>query len=209
MTMPHIMSQAARIAMAPLLLLLQAAPAHAHIVSIRLGDFYAGALHPLTDLQDVILWTALGILAGSLGAARGRWLVLVFPLGLLAGITAAHAFGTALAGPVVNSGLILLLGLLLAIAPRIPLAGICAIAFAIALIRGAVNAADLAPQSDRLLFAAGLTCAGYVTITLMMALAVAFMQPGSTTGWRGIAIRSLGGWVAAIGLMMLGLSFAT
>jgi hypothetical protein len=48
-----------------------------------------------------------------------------------------------------------------------------------------------------------------VTITLMMALAVAFMQPGSTKGWRGIAIRSLGGWVAAIGLVMLGLSFAT
>jgi urease accessory protein len=208
-TRPGIRTLSFPIAIAPLLLLLQAAPAHAHIVSIRLGDFYAGALHPLTDLEDIILWTALGILAGSLGAARGRWLVLIFPLGLLAGITVANASGSVLAGPVLNSGLILLLGLLLAIAPRIPLAGLCAIAFAVALIRGAVNAADLAPQNDRLLFAAGLTCAGYVMITLVMALAVAFMQSDSIASWRGIAIRSLGGWVAAIGLMMLGLSFAT
>jgi len=42
-----------------------------------------------------------------------------------------------------------------------------------------------------------------------MALAVAFIQPEITTGWRHITLRSLGGWIAAIGLMMLGLSFAT
>jgi urease accessory protein len=203
------MRRVARIAIPLLVALLRAAPAHAHIVSIRLGDFYAGALHPLTDLQDLILWAALGVLAGSLCAAKGRWLVLIFPLGLLAGLTAANWLNTGVAGPLVNSGLILLMGLLLAAAPRIPLAALCAIAFAVAAVRGAVNAADLVPQSDRLLFAAGLACAGYVTITLLMALAVAFMQPEITTGWRHIAIRSLGGWIAAIGLMMLGLSFAT
>ena len=198
-----------RIAIAPLLLLLHGAPAQAHIVSIRLGDFYAGALHPLTDLQDLILWAALGVLAGALGAAKGRWLVLIFPIGLLAGMTAANWLGTATMGPVLNASMILLLGLLLAAAPRIPLAGLCMIAFAVALVRGAVNAGDLAPQSDRLLFAAGLACAGYVTITLLMAIAVAFIQPEITTGWRHITLRSLGGWIAAIGLMMLGLSFAT
>ena len=198
-----------RIAIAPLLLLLHGAPAQAHIVSIRLGDFYAGTLHPFTDLQDLILWAALGVLAGSLGAAKGRWLVLIFPIGLLAGMTAANWLGTATMGPVLNASMILLLGLLLAAAPRIPLAGLCMIAFAVALVRGAVNAGDLAPQSDRLLFAAGLACAGYVTITLVMAIAVAFIQPEITTGWRHITLRSLGGWIAAIGLMMLGLSFAT
>ena len=51
-----------------------AQPAAAHIVSSRLGDFYAGAVHPLTGLQDVILWTALGILAGAQPAAQARWL---------------------------------------------------------------------------------------------------------------------------------------
>ena len=70
-----------RVGFATVVLLAAAQPADAHIVASRLGDFYAGALHPLTDLQDGVLWTALGLLAGSLGATHGRWLVLVLPSG--------------------------------------------------------------------------------------------------------------------------------
>lgn len=190
-----------------LLLLANAQPAHAHIVSIRLGDFYAGALHPLTDLQDVLLWSALGILAGALGAAKGRWLVLVFPLGLVAGVVAAGSIGPSAGNAALTACLILLLGLLLASAIRIPLSALCVIAFAIAATRGAANASELAPASDRLLFAAGLASAGYVTITLIMALTVAFKPNETAAPWRGIAIRSLGGWISAIGLMMAGLAF--
>ena len=78
--------------------------ADAHIIASRLGDFYAGALHPLSDLQDLILWAAMGVLAGSLGAARGRRLVLVFPLGLLAGLVLGRAFGVVSAGPAADAG---------------------------------------------------------------------------------------------------------
>jgi hypothetical protein len=85
---------------------------------------------------------------------------------------------------------------------------LCAIAFGVALVRGAANAGDLAPQSDRLLFAAGLGCAGYVAITLVAALVASFKRPEPAMAWRSIAIRSLGGWIAAIGLMMMGLAFA-
>jgi urease accessory protein len=85
---------------------------------------------------------------------------------------------------------------------------LCAIAFGAALVRGAANAGDLAPQSDRLLFAAGLGCAGYVVITVVTALVAGFRRPEPSMAWRGIALRSLGGWIAAIGLMMMGLAFA-
>jgi urease accessory protein len=191
-------------------LVTQAPAAQAHIVASRLGDFYAGALHPLTDLQDIVLWLAMGVLAGSLGAARGRWLVLVFPLGLLAGLILDRRFGLALAAPAVNAGIILVLGLLLAAAARIPAALLCAIAFGLAVMRGAANAADFAPETDRLLFAAGLAGAGYAAITLTMALTLAFRRPdaGPSMEWRGIAIRAFGGWIAAIGLMMVGFAFA-
>ena len=66
----------ARTSIATATLVASAQAADAHIVASRLGDFYTGALHPLTDLQDLILWVAMGVLAGSLGAAKGRWLVL-------------------------------------------------------------------------------------------------------------------------------------
>ena len=203
--------QLGRLGIAAAILFAQAEAAQAHIVASRLGDFYAGALHPLTDLQDVILWTAMGVLAGSLGAARGRWLVLVFPLGLLAGLILGRVFGALSAGPATNAGTILELGLLLAAAARIPTGLLCVIAFGLAVMRGAANTGDLGPETDRLLFAAGLACAGYAAITLIMALTLTFRRTdaGPSLEWRGIAIRAFGGWIAAIGLMMVGFAFAS
>jgi urease accessory protein len=192
-------------------LLAQASPAEAHIVALRLGDFYAGALHPLTDLQDIILWGAMGVLGGMLGAARGRWLVLVFPLGLLAGLALAQSFEITLTGSTVDAAMVLVLGLLMATAVRIPMAVLCALAFALAVIRGAANATDLGPETDRLLFAAGLACSGYAVITLVMALALAFRGADTSApiSWRKITLQALGGWIAAIGLMMVGYGLAS
>jgi urease accessory protein len=185
--------------------------ADAHIVAARLGDFYAGALHPLTDLQDVVLWVAMGVLAGALGAARGRLLILLFPLGLVIGLSMGNISGFTPPGPAVNAGILLVLGLLLAAEARLPTGLLAAIAFSLAVIRGAANADDLGPETDRLLFGLGLASAGYVAITLIMAVTLAFRKAdgGPTTAWRGIAIRAIGGWIAAIGLMMAGLAFAT
>jgi urease accessory protein len=184
--------------------------AEAHIVASRLGDFYTGALHPLTDLQDLILWTAMGVLAGSLGS-RGRWLVLLFPLGLLAGLVLDRAFGIVSAGPAADAGIILVLGLLLAAEARIPTALLCSIAFGLAVMRGAANAGGVGPETNQPLYAAGLVCAGYASITLTMALTLAFRRAevGTSMAWRGIAIRAVGGWIAAIGIMMVGLALAS
>ncbi len=199
----------ASIATATLVASVQAADAH--IVASRLGDFYTGALHPLTDLQDLILWAAMGVLAGSLGASRGRWLVLAFPLGLLAGLVLGRATGFVSAGPAADAGMILVLGLLLAAAVRMPTALLCAIAFGLAVMRGAANAGDVGPETNQPLYAAGLVCAGYAAITLTMALTLAFRRAevGTSMAWRGIAIRAVGGWIAAIGIMMVGLALAS
>jgi urease accessory protein len=153
----------------------------------------------------------MGMLAGSLGASKGRWLVLAFPLGLLAGLGLGRATGFVSAGPAADAGMILVLGLLLAAAVRMPMALLCAIAFGLAVMRGAANAGDLGPETNRLLFAAGLACAGYAAITLTMAVTLAFRRPeaGASMAWRGIAIRAFGGWIAAIGLMMVGFAYAS
>lgn len=199
-----------QVLMCAAVLLAQANPAEAHIVAARLGDFYMGALHPFTDLQDVILWIAMGVLAGSLGVSKGRWLILVFPLGLLAGLPLGHIFGAASAG-LADATMMLVIGLMLAAAARIPTSALCAIAFGSAVIRGAANGADLGPDIDRVLFAAGLVCVGYTMITLTMALTVVFRQagPDGSASWRTITVRALGGWIAAIGLMMASLALAS
>jgi urease accessory protein len=200
----------ARLPIATTMLVASAQAADAHIIASRLGDFYAGALHPLIDLEDLILWVAMGVLAGSLGASKGRWLVLAFPFGLLTGLVLQRMTGLVSPGPAVGPAMILVLGLLLAAAARIPTVLLCASAFGLAVMRGAANAGDLAPDANQLLFAAGLACAGYAAITLTMAVTLAFgrQDAGASTAWRGIAIRAFGGWIAAIGLMMVGFVLA-
>jgi urease accessory protein len=117
----------------------------------------------------------------------------------------------AAAGSTTDAAMILVLGLLLAAAIRIPTSLLCTLAFALAVIRGAANAADLGSDTDRSLFAAGLACVGYVVVTLIMALALVFRGTDATNSitWRQITLRALGGWIAAIGLMMVGLSLAS
>jgi len=191
-------------------LIVPAGSAHAHLIGTRFGDFYAGAFHPLTDLNDVVLWIALGLLAGSLGAPRSRWLVVLFPIGLVAGFTLAIADGTNFSGDVANATLIALLGLVLAAGLRLPAPLLGLIAFALAAMRGIANAAAVEPATNLVLFGAGLACAGYATMTLTMAIVVAFRraEAGAASAWRGIALRALGGWIAAIGLMMVGFTLA-
>jgi hydrogenase/urease accessory protein HupE len=194
--------------MATAMLLAGASTAEAHIVAARLGDFYMGVVHPLTDLQDVVLWTATGVLAGTLGAAKGRWLIAVFPLGLLVGLSLGQVF-SATSTQLSDAAMMLAIGLLLAAAAQVPTFMLCAIAFAVAVIRSAANGADLGPETDRLLFAAGLACVGYGAITLAMALTAVFTNSDGVASWRTIAVRALGGWIAAIGLMMASLVLAS
>jgi len=192
-------------------LLLVAQCADAHIVSSRLGDFYAGALHPLTDLQDGVLWTALGLLAGSLGAIHGRWLVLVAPVGLLLGFTVGLSSGSAWIGSLSASGMMVLLGLLLALGLRINVAALCAIALVLCLMRGVANAAGVGTGTDTVLFGLGVALSGYVFITLITALTFTFrkLEVQPTRTWRDIALRACGSWIAAIGLMMGGFALAS
>ncbi len=180
--------------------------AEAHIVGARLGDFYAGALHPLTDPQDILLWLALGLLAGTRGPVRARWLVPGFPLALAAGAAIGLRFALVAPGPASNAAMTAALGLLLAVAVRLPGIALVLLAVFVGLLRGLANAGGIGPQTDPVLFTAGLTSAGYVVITLSTALAVQFHGQGG--GWRGIALRACGSWIAAIGVMMGGFALA-
>jgi hypothetical protein len=57
--------------------------------------------------------------------------------------------------------------------------------------------------TDHLLFIGGMTAIGYMFMTLVIGSMTAFLQGGG--GWRKIAARAGGSWVAAIGIMVLGL----
>ena len=177
-------------------------PAQAHLASTRLGDFYGGALHPLSGFEFVLPWLALVILAALQGAHRGRWLFAIFPVGLLIGsalsvlaphVTFIGAF---------NIAVISITGLLVAWGVVIPLPLFLALAMTAALGPGYENGAAITSQTDPILFIAGIATVGYVFSTLAGATTLAFLE--GRGGWRPVALRAVGSWIAAVGIMIVG-----
>ncbi len=60
-------------------------------------------------------------------------------------------------------------------------------------------------ETNTLLFVSGVACVGYVVIALVTAATVAFLRGEA---WRRIALRALGSWVTAIGIMLIAFRFA-
>ena len=182
------------------------ATAHAHLVDMRLGDFYGGALHPLTDLQQILPWVALAALTAFQGPQRARWVIMVFPLALLAGSMATSVLPALPFVSIADLSLIAITGLAVAAAVRIPLPVLLAIATVMGLLHGYENGQAMVASTDRLLFISGVTAIGYAALALLTGGAVAFLREG---GWRPIALRASGSWVAAVGIMVLGLQMFT
>lgn len=181
--------------------------AHAHLVDTRLGDFYGGALHPLTDFQQILPWIALAALAALQGPLRARWLFVVFPLALLAGGAASLVLPPPPFAALLGLVLVALTGLALAVAAPVPLPALLILATVMGLLHGYQNGEAMIASTDQLLFLSGVTAIGYAALALMTGAAIAFLR--GVGGWRPIALRASGSWVAAVGIMVLGLHLAT
>lgn len=181
--------------------------AHAHLVDTRLGDFYGGALHPLTDLQQVLPWIALAALAAFQGPQRARWVVLAFPLALLAGGAASLVLPGPPFAAILDLSLVAITGLALAAAVSLPLPILLAIVTVMGLLHGYQNGEAMVANTDQVLFLSGVTAIGYAVLTLLTGAAIAFLR--GVGGWRPIALRASGSWVAAVGIMVLGLQLFT
>lgn len=181
--------------------------AYAHLVETRLGDFYGGALHPLTDLGQVLPWITLAGLAAFQGTRKARWIVPVFPLALLAGGIASQVMPPLPFAPVLGIALVAVTGLCLAAALDLPLAALLAITAVMGLLHGDENGAAMVASTDQFLFLAGVTTVGYAVLTLATGCAIAFLR--GVGGWRPVALRAGGSWVAAVGIMVFGLQLIT
>jgi len=200
---PGLRPQAAAVALATAALCV-APGVQGHLVTTRFGDFYSGMLHPLTALGTLVPWVALGLLTGLQDVRSGRWVLLVFPAGLLAGAHLAGELPDVGFVPGLNLSTLILAGALAGLALRMSSPVLLAFGLVLGLIHGYENGLAMTPGGSRGLFAAGVTLAGYVGITLITAGA-AFLTRG--TGWGSIAVRAAGSWAAAVGIMMVGMSF--
>jgi urease accessory protein len=180
-----------------------AGPAHAHALSNRFGDFYGGMLHPLTALEHALPIVALGLLAGQEGARAARWLLLAFPLALLVGAGLASVLPPMPWIRPFNHLSFVVLGLLLAAAWRMPLVLLVGLGALFGLTHGYDNGLAASPGSPSYLYALGVAVLGAVALALVSATALAL---SATADWPRIAVRIAGSWIAAIGIMMIGLA---
>jgi urease accessory protein len=175
-------------------------PAAAHTLNNRFGDFYAGVAHPVTALEHAPPLLAMGLLAGQQGERAARWLVLV-PLALLIGAGLAAAAPWLPAMGLLNAASFVVLGLLLAAAWRLLLPVLIALGAVFGISHGYENGRAMAPDTAVHLFVLGVAAAGGVVTALVSAATIDL----AAKPWSRVAVRIAGSWIAAIGIMTIGL----
>jgi len=184
-------------------LALGADAAYAHAASPQAGAFYAGLIHPLTAPEHVLPMVALGLLAGQHGLNKGQGVLLAFTIALAAGAGLAPN-GSALSWiPPLNIGSLVLIGGLVAAAWRLPTGLLYALALLFGATHGYANGAALPLDLSTPIFILGLVAAALLTTGYGSVVADALLRLKPT--WPQVAVRVAGSWVAAVGILVLGM----
>lgn len=183
------------------------APATAHLVGVEFGDFYAGALHVLTGVEHVAGLVAICLLAALQPKSVGRWALVAAPASMLLG--AMVAFVGAAQGEGLALAALALLGGAAALGLRASTAALVALVAFCGVTHGYVNgraAATAALTVDWRLYVVGVASVGALTVTLGTA---AMSRVAGGPVWAPVALRAVGSWIAALGLVMAALGLAT
>ncbi|RLP54878.1 MAG: hypothetical protein D6160_08685 [Ketobacter sp.] len=170
----------------------------AHLVTTRLGEFYSGLAHPITSLEHLLPWLALGLLAGIQQRNTSRSVLLWFPFTVATGAI----LGGWLPGPTwiqtLNLFFLCNLGLLVLLALRLKQAVFVLLAVVFGFTQGFANGVNTLQGSDLLLYVCGVTSAAYILMALVTAVAFCTYR---RSAWGPIALRAVGSWMLAIGMM--------
>jgi len=173
--------------------------AQAHLVNSGLGPFYDGALHLLMSPADVLGLVAATLLAGLHGARAGRLAAIVLPLTwFLAGLAGLQLPGM-LDLPWLSVLSFALLGVLVALDPKLPAEAVALLAGLFGVLHGLLNGSALAA------IGAGWTSMLGIAVTVgVISLLLSAGVVSLRAAWARIAVRVAGSWVAAVGILMFG-----
>lgn len=178
---------------------LVAGPAQAHLVDTGFGAYYDGLAHVALTPADLLVVFGLALLAGQRGAGVARPVLFVLPLAWLAGGIVGATWPSMALPAVATTLSFALAGALVALEARMRRAAVAALAAALGLVHGLVNGATMAPGG-----ASTLALAGAVTAVFVLTTVVSAEVTRLTAGWTRTAVRVLGSWIAAAGLLTIG-----
>ena len=173
--------------------------AHAHLMSTGMGPLFDGSTHFLLSPEDLVPAFGLALFAGLRGAEYGRRLLLALPcawlLGAVLGLGAAATTGSG----VVSAVWLLLIGGLVAADAKLTLRAATLLATVLGLHHGYLNAAGAGYSLSSAIMLVGLAATVFVVAALVAALVVQLRGQ-----WTRVAIRVVGSWIAASGLLWMG-----
>ncbi|MGE0734082.1 MAG: HupE/UreJ family protein [Alphaproteobacteria bacterium] len=174
-----------------------ASAAQAHTFGTHGAGFLAGIIHPFGGLDHAIAMVAVGIWAAQLGG-RAHWLVpAAFVACMIAGGVAAFAGLHMDFTELGILGSVLVFGLLIAAAPRLPLWLPTTSVAVVAIFHGHAHGMEMPQATSPTAYAAGFVFATVSLHVLGIALALGVHK------WVGAyAIRALGVAVAAGGIAL-------
>jgi urease accessory protein len=174
-------------------------PAQAHLVQTGFGGFYDGLTHLMITPSDLLLVVGLALLAAQNGTAAGRLLLLALPIGWLAGGWIGLQLPGEPALPVVTTLSFTLVGLLVALRARLGERGLVGLALLCGGLHGVTNGATMNHGGGEQLALIGAVSGVFVLTALVSGQVVGMRRP-----WTVVAVRVIGSWMAAAGLLMLG-----
>lgn len=175
--------------------------AHSPIPGI--GNFYNGLLHPVLVPAHLLLLVAVGLFLGQQGPKAIPPALGLFAFATVAGLTAAW-FSVANETEAFILVLSAVIGLLIAIAPKVALLWSGVVALLAGFLLGIDSAQEELSSKDKLVTLFGSGVAIYMLALYPMALADYLNEKA----WQKIGIRIVGSWVAASSLLVLALSFS-
>jgi urease accessory protein len=161
-----------------------------------MGDFYAGIFHPLTALEDVVTFVALGILLGQ-QSRHAYAAIATFGVAFFVGGIEALAQPSVKAVDLINIVSVLVLGALIAAAVRLPVALYLTLAVLFGLTHGYASGAAIGPPIKAGTFLAGVGLAGFL-VSFYFKLITEYVLRRNV-GWMTIAVQVAGSWIAATG----------
>ncbi len=180
---------------------LLAAPslALAHLMNTGLGPVYDSAWHLLVSPGDLLGLVAATLLAGLRGARAGRLTVIALPAAWFVGGLAGLTLTTPADLPGLSVLSFVILGVLVAVDPKLPPAAVATLAGLYGALHGVLNGSALGVSG-----AGPLALVGIVITVLVIALLIAAAVVSLRPAWTRIAVRVAGSWVAAVDMLMFG-----
>ncbi len=175
-----------------------AGAAQAHTFGAHGAGFGAGLAHPFLGLDHLLAMLAVGVWAAQLGG-KALWRVPLTFMAMMALGSAVALAGVAL--PAVETGIassVLVLGLLIAVSARVPLAASMLLVGTFALFHGHAHGQELPQAASEVLYGAGFLLATAMLHATGLVAGTLINQKLKPAWWR-----VLGGGIAAAGVLLI------